>query len=232
MRWRAGRTCCWACSFTGSARRKPERVKKLSAAGVRESLGPDYDVDKHFTPRYNPWDQRMCLVPDGDIFRAIRKGRASVVTDEIESFTRAGLKLRGGEELPADIIVTATGLELQAFGDVELVVDGAPVELGKTDDLQGHDVLRRAQPRIGLRLHQRLVDAEGGPDLRIRLPPPQLHGQERARQMHAAAQGQGRARPSRGSIFPPAISSARSAACPNRARRRRGGCTRTTPAIS
>ena len=123
--------------FYGLAKRKPERVKKLLEDGVRASLGPDYDVAKHFTPRYNPWDQRICLAPDGDIFRAIRKGVASVVTDEIETFTPDGIKLRGGEELPADLIVTATGLELQAFGNVELVVDGVRIEPGELTTYKG-----------------------------------------------------------------------------------------------
>ena len=123
--------------FYGLAKRKPERVKQLLEDGVRASLGPDYDVAKHFTPRYNPWDQRICLAPDGDIFRAIRKGVASVVTDEIETFTPDGIKLRGGEELPADLIVTATGLELQAFGNVELVVDGVRIEPGELTTYKG-----------------------------------------------------------------------------------------------
>ena len=123
--------------FYGLAKRKPERVKKLLEDGVRASLGPDYDVAKHFTPRYNPWDQRICLAPDGDIFRAIRKGVASVVTDEIETFTPDGIKLRGGEELPADLIVTATGLELQAFGNVELLVDGVRIEPGELTTYKG-----------------------------------------------------------------------------------------------
>jgi monooxygenase len=123
--------------FYGLCKRKPERVKQLIQDGVRASLGPDYDVGKHFAPRYNPWDQRLCLAPDGDFFRAIRKGRASVVTGEIESFTPSGIKLRGGEELPADLIVTATGLELQTFGSVELVVDGARVEPAKLITYKG-----------------------------------------------------------------------------------------------
>jgi cation diffusion facilitator CzcD-associated flavoprotein CzcO len=123
--------------FYGLSKRKPERVKQLIAAGVRAALGPDYDVGKHFAPRYNPWDQRLCLAPDGDIFRAIRKGRASVVTDEIETFTPSGVKLRGGEELPADLIVSATGLELQTFGNVELVVDGARIEPAKLITYKG-----------------------------------------------------------------------------------------------
>jgi monooxygenase len=98
--------------FYQMCKRKPERVKSLLLGGVRKALGPDYDVGTHFTPRYNPWDQRLCLVPDADFFRAIRRGTVSVVTDNIESFTETGLKLKSGAELPADLIVTATGLVL------------------------------------------------------------------------------------------------------------------------
>ena len=83
---------------------------------MKSQLGPDYDVDTHFKPRYNPWDQRLCLVPDGDLFKAIREGRASVVTDHIETFTEKGLRLRSGAEFEADLIVTATGLEPTGVG--------------------------------------------------------------------------------------------------------------------
>jgi cation diffusion facilitator CzcD-associated flavoprotein CzcO len=86
---------------------------------------------RHFTPTYNPWDQRLCLVPDSDLFRAIQDGKASIVTDEIESFTETGLMLRSGERLDADIIVTATGLVLRLMAGLQLVVDGKPVELPK-----------------------------------------------------------------------------------------------------
>ena len=92
-------------------------------------LGPDYDVGTHFTPSYNPWDQRLCLVPDADLFRAIRKKKASVVTDTIETFTETGIRLKSGAELEADVVVTATGLVLQPLGGAKLVVDGKPVEL-------------------------------------------------------------------------------------------------------
>lgn len=114
------------------AKRKPELVKTGLIDLVREQLGPDYDVDKHFTPRYYPWDQRLCLVPDADLFEVIRSGKASVATDEIESFTENGLLLRSGEKLDADIIVTATGLKVKLMGGVDIVVDGAPVDLAKT----------------------------------------------------------------------------------------------------
>ena len=99
---------------------------------VQQELGPGYDVATHFTPRYNPWEQRVCLVPNADLFQAIKSGRASVVTDQIETFTEKGIRLKSGKELEADIVVTATGLVLQAFGGAELSVDGRTVDLSKT----------------------------------------------------------------------------------------------------
>jgi monooxygenase len=110
------------------AQRFPEFVKNGLIKKVREELGPDYDVATHFTPRYNPWSERLCLVPDSDLFRAIRSGRASVATGQIATFTPRGIRLESGEELEADIIVTATGLVLQAFGGIELAVDGRAVD--------------------------------------------------------------------------------------------------------
>ena len=119
------------------SRRAPGLVKKLLRGGVRSQLGPDYDVDTHFNPRYDPWDQRLCLVPDNDLFKVIREGRASVVTDQIETFTEKGLKLQSGRELEADLIVTATGLDLLALGGIDLSVDGRAVELSKTMSYKG-----------------------------------------------------------------------------------------------
>ena len=110
--------------FFQMARKRPAKVGEKLLELVREEMGPDYDVDRHFLPRYHPWQQRLCLVPDSDLFEAIRSGRASVVTDEIERFTGKGLKLKSGAELEADIIVTATGLKVQLLGDVALTVDG------------------------------------------------------------------------------------------------------------
>lgn len=106
---------------------RPELVKRLIRRGLKRRLPKGYDIDTHFTPAYKPWDQRMCSVPDGDLFEAISSGRASVVTDHIETFTEHGIRLRSGRELEADVIVTATGLDLQLFGGVELAVDGAPL---------------------------------------------------------------------------------------------------------
>jgi cation diffusion facilitator CzcD-associated flavoprotein CzcO len=123
--------------FYRLSRRKPERVKRGLIGMVREQLGPGYDVATHFTPRYNPWDQRLCLVPDADLFEAIRQGRASVVTDRIETFTESGLKLASGAELAADIVVTATGLNLQPLNGIALTVDGQAIDPGQTLSYKG-----------------------------------------------------------------------------------------------
>ncbi|HEY8558877.1 MAG TPA: NAD(P)/FAD-dependent oxidoreductase [Pyrinomonadaceae bacterium] len=117
--------------FYNLARRRPAFMKRLIANGVKRELGAEFDL-RHFTPRYNPWDQRLCLVPDSDLFRAIREGKASVETGEIETFTETGLELKSGARLDADIIVTATGLVLKLLAGLQLVVDGAPVDLSKT----------------------------------------------------------------------------------------------------
>ena len=134
IRWR---NVLFGMFFFRLARRKPEQVKANILKMVREQLGPDYDVDTHFTPRYNPWDQRLCLVPDADLFEALKAGRASVVTDQIETFTATGLKLKSGAELPADIVVTATGLNLQVLNGLALTVDGRKVEPGRTLSYKG-----------------------------------------------------------------------------------------------
>jgi cation diffusion facilitator CzcD-associated flavoprotein CzcO len=111
------------------SRRRPGLMKSLIRRGAQRQLPAGYAVDVHFNPDYEPWDQRLCIVPDGDLFTAVTRGRASIVTDQIESFTEGGLRLRSGRELPADVIVTATGLQLLALGGVSLAVDGEPVQL-------------------------------------------------------------------------------------------------------
>ncbi len=116
-------------AFYQLSRRRPELVKRLLRKQLERELPAGYDIDTHFSPRYNPWDQRLCLVPDGDLFQAIRDGRAEVVTDQIETFTERGLRLVSGAELDADIIITATGLELLFIGGVDLTVDGQAVDL-------------------------------------------------------------------------------------------------------
>ncbi len=122
--------------FYNLARRKPEKFKAGVLKGVRALMGPDYDVT-HFTPRYNPWDQRLCLVPDSDLFHSLRDGSSSVVTDTIETFTPTGLRLASGRELAADVVVTATGLKVVLLGGVEIVVDGARVDMSRSMSYKG-----------------------------------------------------------------------------------------------
>ncbi len=123
--------------FYNLARRRPAATKQAMLQGVREQLGPDYDIATHFTPSYNPWAQRVCLVPDADLFAAIKSGRATVVTDQIATFTPTGIQTCAGAELPADIIVTATGLNVRLMSGVQLVVDGKQVDLAKTLSYKG-----------------------------------------------------------------------------------------------
>ncbi len=113
-------------------RAKPEKSKRRLVRRVRKELGPDFDVEAHFTPRYNPWDQRLCVVPNGDLFQAIKAGKVSVVTDRIDTFTETGIRLGSGRELRADVIVTATGLSLVVLGGAAFSVDGHPVDFAET----------------------------------------------------------------------------------------------------
>jgi cation diffusion facilitator CzcD-associated flavoprotein CzcO len=118
-------------------RTDPNKVKQLLLGGIQLELGADYDITKHFTPNYNPWDQRLCLVPNGDFFKSMREGKASVVTDHITSFTETGIQLASGEHLDADIIITATGLELVTLGEMDFFVDGNQVDFAKTWTYKG-----------------------------------------------------------------------------------------------
>jgi len=106
------------------ARTKPEKMKGMIIKGIKLQLHPDFDVKRHFTPRYNPWDQRICLVPDGDLFAAIRSGKVEIVTDTIETFVESGVRLSSGTTLPADIVVSATGLVVKLMGGADILVDG------------------------------------------------------------------------------------------------------------
>ncbi len=115
--------------FYQVSQRHPEPVKRLLRRGLKRELPKGFPIDPHFTPTYKPWDQRFCVAPDGDLFKAIRSGKVSIVTDHIERFTPRGLALRSGEELEAEVVVTATGLELLFAGGVQLSVDGQPVEV-------------------------------------------------------------------------------------------------------
>jgi cation diffusion facilitator CzcD-associated flavoprotein CzcO len=126
-----------AMFFYWIARRFPNAFKALVRMGIRAEMGRGYSVQPHFAPHYQPWDQRLCLVPDADLFKALREGRASIVTDRIETFTEKGIKLKSGAELEADLIVTATGLNLLLLGGLQASVDGVPVEPPKTLSYRG-----------------------------------------------------------------------------------------------
>jgi cation diffusion facilitator CzcD-associated flavoprotein CzcO len=119
------------------SRTHPDKVKEILLKGVREQLGPDYDIERDFTPTYHPWDQRLCLAPNGDFFHAMRDGKASVVTDTIDTFDETGIVLSSGEHLDADVIVTATGLQLVTLGEVQFEVDGKPVDFAQTWTYKG-----------------------------------------------------------------------------------------------
>jgi cation diffusion facilitator CzcD-associated flavoprotein CzcO len=116
---------------------EPETLKQELIAGARAFLGEEFDVEKHFTPSYRPWQQRLAFVPEGDLFQGIAAGKASVVTDEIDTFTETGVRTRSGEQLDADIIVTATGFNLCMFGDIDFDVDGEPVDFADTVTWRG-----------------------------------------------------------------------------------------------
>jgi cation diffusion facilitator CzcD-associated flavoprotein CzcO len=123
--------------FYQLARRRPQQFAKALIDLIEKRVGPEVDVQKHFTPKYKPWDQRLCLVPDNDLFDALRERRASIVTDTIESFTETGIQLTSGETLEADLIVTATGLQLQFLGGATGSVDGEPMALNKAFNYRG-----------------------------------------------------------------------------------------------
>jgi monooxygenase len=119
------------------SRRRPEVAKAIVRKGLERHLPVGYDIDKHFKPAYNPWEQRLCLVPDADLFEEIAAGRASIVTDHIETFTERGIMLASGEELEADLIVTATGLNMLPLGDMQLCVDGREIDISQALGYKG-----------------------------------------------------------------------------------------------
>ena len=134
VRWKNIRFQWW---FFQKCRKFPKKVKEFLIKQVREELGPNYDIETHFTPKYNPWEQRMCLVPNGDFFNAINAGKASVITDHIDRFTKKGIKLKSGGEVEADLIVTATGLNLEVCNGIKLEVDNNEVDISKTMTYKG-----------------------------------------------------------------------------------------------
>ncbi len=133
----ARRSCTSRSVFTSRSFSEPEAVKQELLSAVRAHLGPDYDIDTHFTPSYRPWRQRIAFIPDGDLFQGVRAGNASVVTDEIDRFDATGILLKSGKHLDADIIVTATGFHLSVLGDIEFSIDGKPLDFADTVTYRG-----------------------------------------------------------------------------------------------
>ncbi len=115
--------------FYNVCKKWPHAMKKLLIKGVQKELGEELFDEKHFTPGYNPWDQRLCAVPDADLFLALKSGDASIVTDHIQEFSSDGILLKSGEYLPADLVITATGLRMQFLGGMKIIVDDVPVEI-------------------------------------------------------------------------------------------------------
>ena len=142
-----GRNVSLQLLFYKLAKACPRLVRRLLLGLVRRQLGAGFDM-RHFSPSYQPWDQRVCAVPDGDLFRVLRQGRAAVVTAEIERFTAGGVRLKNGEELPADVVVSATGLELQLFGGIAVSVDGAPFEAPRSMGYRG--IMLRDLPNLAV----------------------------------------------------------------------------------
>ena len=134
VRWKNILRTIWSYQLS---KRKPHVMKKMVRFALEKSLPKGYDIDTHFTPPYDPWDQRFCVVPDGDLFTSIRKGEASVVTGRIGAFTPTGIRLEDGTELEADVVVTATGLQMLVLGGMEIVVDGEKVTLSETVGYKG-----------------------------------------------------------------------------------------------
>jgi cation diffusion facilitator CzcD-associated flavoprotein CzcO len=124
-------------AFTKRAVEEPEVVKQELLKGVKAYLGEDYDIATHFTPRYRPWRQRIAFIPNGDLFQGIKAGKASVVTDEIDHFTASGIALKSGKQLDADIVVTATGFNLNVLGDIAFSIDGEPLDFSQTVTYRG-----------------------------------------------------------------------------------------------
>ena len=199
LRWAAAlvraRNIALVTALYRLSRRRPAWMRRKLIDAARAQLPPGFAVDTHFSPAYEPWDQRLCVVPSGDLFRAVREGRASVVTDRIATLTEHGVALASGAELPADVVVTATGLSLQMLGGATLTVDGREVDLGRSVVYQG--VLLSGVPNFALTFGytERLLDAQGGPGGDVRVPAPAVHARARPRRRHPGRPADGRARP-------------------------------------
>ena len=162
----------------------PEMVIEELLNAARGYLGDDFDIDTHFRPKYLPWKQRLAVIPDGDLFKGIASGKVDVVTDHIDTFTEQGVKLVSGIELEADIIITATGFNLNVLGDAEVTIDGDPIDYSERSHLPRRDVLGYPEPGGGVRIPANELDDAGRPDLRLRVPPARAHGRARSVGVH------------------------------------------------
>ncbi len=173
--------------FFGLSRRKPAKLADKLRQMLRDSLGEAYS-EEHFEPPYGPWKQRLCLVPDGDLFEAVKSGKAQIVTDHIAGFDAGGVKLESGAYLPADIVITATGLRLVLAGKIDISVDGQKVSWPEHFFYRGTMFSNIPNLAVrGVRLSQRQLDLAGGPERRLRLPCAQPHDSERDDHRHAGA---------------------------------------------
>ena len=181
-------------AFYKLSRRRPAMIRDWIRKLTIKQLPAGYDVGTHFNPAYNPWDQRLCLVPDGDLFKAISDGRASVVTDRIVRFTERGLLLESGTELEADIVVTATGLQLLPLGGIELTVDDRPVSLPETMAYKG--MMLSGVPNFAFTIGYTNASwtLEGGSGERVHLPAAGVHGLPRLRHLRPGQRRPGRHR--------------------------------------
>ncbi len=199
---------------------------------AKRRLPEGYDVEKHFGPSYNPWDQRLCLAPNGDLFKTIRKGKADVVTDTIDRFTETGIKLGSGARAGGRHHRHRNGFEPAAVRWREISRNGEPVDLDETMAYKGMMLTGHAEHGVHDRLHQRVVDAEGRPGVRVRLPRAELHGRQRLRHRGAAASRATTSTSGRSWTSLPATCCARWTTCRKPARVRRGGSSRTTSGTS
>ena len=158
---------------------QPEMARQFLIDATRAELPEGFDVEKHFNPSYRPWQQRIAVLPDGDLFKSIKKGQASVVTDQIETFDAKGIQLASGERLDADVVITATGFDLSVMGDVAFVVDGQELDWADTVTYRGLMFTGRAEPGLRVRLLPGQLDAAGRPHRRLRVPPAHAHGGDR-----------------------------------------------------
>ena len=213
------------------SQRRPRFMRGVIRKQNSKLLPVGYDVDTHFKPRYDPWDQRLCLVPDGNLFRALRSGTAEIVTDTIDTFTETGLRLASGRELDADIIVTATGLNLMLFGGIELTVDGVKPDL--REQIAYKALMLSGLPNfaftIGYTNASWTLKADLVAEYVCRLL---AHLDEHGHRIRRTRPRHRTCRSGRSSTSRPATCSARSTACPSRATASRGGCGRTTSTTS